>query len=319
MKRVLVAGGGGFIGSNLIGELLSRGNVVTCLDNFSTGSIENIHRFLANPNFTLLNEELLDFDPEALEPHDEIYHLASPASPPKYLALAEETMMVNTAGTMILVAAAESWSARLLFASTSEVYGDPLVSPQKEGYWGNVNPIGPRSVYDESKRLGETIVSFHQRERSLDAVIVRIFNTYGPGMDPYDGRVVSSFIRQTLQGEPLTIFGNGLQTRSFCYISDLVDALTRAMSSKILGPVNLGNPNEISLLTLAAKVFSAVGKSVDLEHGNLPVDDPTNRCPDISLAIHSLGWRPSVDLETGLKLTADWITSKLQNLGPAAN
>ncbi len=193
------------------------------------------------------------------------------------------------------------------------------MSPQKENYWGNVNSIGPRSVYDEAKRLGETIVSLHQRERSLNAVIVRIFNTYGPGMDPYDGRVVSSFIRQTLQGESLTIFGTGMQTRSFCYVSDLVEALIRAMNSRITGPVNLGNPSEISLLTLAERVFTALGKRVPIEHGNLPVDDPTNRCPDISVARASLGWQPTVDIEAGLLLTADWGAKQLNGKDTGKN
>jgi dTDP-glucose 4,6-dehydratase len=239
---------------------------------------------------------------------DVIYHFASPASPEKYMAQALNTMEVNTTGTLRLLEYASSNDARLIFASTSEIYGDPLVSPQQEIYWGNVNPIGPRSVYDEAKRFGETLVAHFQRERLANAGIVRIFNTYGPNMDAYDGRVVSNFIRQALQGKPLTIYGSGEQTRSFCYIDDLVRGIMAMAQTTQPGPINLGNPEERTLLNLSELVLEITRSSSTLEFFELPEDDPKQRCPDISRARALLGWEPKVDISTGIMRTAEWIS-----------
>jgi dTDP-glucose 4,6-dehydratase len=238
---------------------------------------------------------------------DVVYHFASPASPDKYMADAMNTMEVNTGGTLSLLKFSQRTGARLVFASTSEIYGDPLVSPQTEEYWGNVNPIGPRSVYDEAKRFGETLVAHFQREKSVNAGIVRIFNTYGPNMDPYDGRVVSTFIRQALRSEPFTIFGDGTQTRSFCYIDDLVKGIMAMGRSDQPGPINLGNPRENSLLELAQIVTSVVGGSGEMEFMPLPEDDPKRRNPDIQKAKDILGWVPSIEIEDGIRRTAEWM------------
>jgi dTDP-glucose 4,6-dehydratase len=243
---------------------------------------------------------------------DVIYHFASPASPEKYMAQPMNTMEVNTTGTLKLLEYASKVGARLVFASTSEVYGDPLVSPQPEKYWGNVNPIGPRSVYDEAKRFGETLVSHFQRQNLADAGIVRIFNTYGPNMDPHDGRVVSNFIRQALQGEPLTIYGSGEQTRSFCYIDDLITGIRAMGKSDNRGPINLGNPEERTLLDLAHLVLRVTKSPSTLEFHGLPEDDPKQRRPDISQARKLLDWEPKVAIENGLRLTADWIYQTLR-------
>jgi nucleoside-diphosphate-sugar epimerase len=246
--------------------------------------------------------------PEAV---DIVYHFASPASPEKYMAQPLNTMEVNTTGTLNLLEYAANKEARFVFASTSEIYGDPLVSPQQETYWGNVNPIGPRSVYDEAKRFGETIVAHFQREKIANAGVVRIFNTYGPNMDPYDGRVVSNFIRQALKGEPLTIYGNGQQTRSFCYIDDLVKGIMAMGMSSHPGPINLGNPEERTLLNLAELVLEITKSSSTLEFLELPEDDPKRRCPDITKAKTVLGWEPAVDISTGISKTAHWISENL--------
>ena len=242
---------------------------------------------------------------------DLIYHFASPASPEKYMAQPVNTMEVNTTGTLRLLEYASNVGARLIFASTSEVYGDPLVAPQDESYWGNVNPVGPRSVYDEAKRFGETLVSHFQRQNLANAGILRIFNTYGPNMDPYDGRVVSNLIRQALQGKPLTIYGSGEQTRSFCYIDDLVRGIRAMGMSSEQGPINLGNPEERTLLNLAEIVLQVTMSESSLEFHELPVDDPKQRRPDISLAQNRLGWNPTVDIRTGIGRTSDWISRTL--------
>jgi dTDP-glucose 4,6-dehydratase len=240
---------------------------------------------------------------------DYVFHFASPASPPKYLKLGLETIAVNTQGTQNLINVALRNSARLVFASTSEVYGDPLVSPQSEEYWGNVNPIGPRSVYDESKRLGETIVALHARNHDLRAGIVRIFNTYGPGMNPHDGRVVSTFIRQGISEEPFTIFGDGMQTRSFCFVDDLIEGVIAMAQSEEFGPVNLGNPREISLVELGGIIANLCGIKPKFVTLPLPQDDPKHRKPDISRASNLLGWQPRVGLEEGIRITRQWMLS----------
>jgi dTDP-glucose 4,6-dehydratase len=309
----LVTGAAGFVASHLVDSLLSDGHEVFGIDNFSTGNQANIAHLADNEEFTFVERDVVTGlgDLENVK-FDQIFHLASPASPPHYMRLAIETMHVNTTATELLLKHATKHGSRLLFASTSEIYGDPHEHPQRESYWGNVNPIGPRSVYDEAKRFGETYVSFFQREHAVSTVIVRIFNTYGPRMDPNDGRVVSSFIRDGIMGRPFQVFGNGAQTRSFCFVSDLVAGLRAAMASGITGPVNLGNPNEFTLLELATKVGSVLGIDPVLELKELPVDDPKQRQPDISYAKSALNWEPKVQLAEGLQLTADWMKTRLK-------
>jgi nucleoside-diphosphate-sugar epimerase len=306
--KVLVAGAAGFIGSHLSRELLNQGHDVIGLDNFVTSTGHNIQDLVASTNFRFINCSVLDLD-HGLEQEDLdlIFHLASPASPIKYQRHGLATLKANSDGTLNLINLALQTSSKFVFASTSEVYGDPLVSPQSEDYWGNVNPIGPRSVYDESKRLGETLVNLHAKEAALSATIVRIFNTYGPGMDPNDGRVVSSFVRQALTGVPLTIFGTGEQTRSFCFVSDLVKGLIAAGQSSEFGPFNLGNPKEITLIELANTVSRSLGVPLQIKYEALPQDDPQRRCPDISRARRILNWEPQVELHEGILLTADWM------------
>lgn len=306
--RVLVTGACGFIGSNLVEVLLDSGQEVLALDNFSTGSLKNIPRIR---ELEFLKGDLSEHVSNLPRGINVIYHLASPASPEKYLAMPMETMKVNTIGTLSLLEYSRRNDSRLIFASTSEIYGDPLVSPQGEDYWGNVNPIGPRSVYDEAKRFGETLISHFQRSESVNAGIVRIFNTYGPNMDPFDGRVVSTFIRQAIKQEPYTIFGDGSQTRSFCYVDDLVKGITKMGQSSERGPINLGNPREVTLLELARIVDKIVGGSGEIDFKNLPVDDPKRRRPDISAARRNLGWEPVVELEDGISRTADWMRQSL--------
>lgn len=306
--KVLITGVAGFIGSNLAKSHLNQGDEVYGVDNLSTGQMRNVHK-LEGLNFINSSaSESIDSLPKKV---DVVYHFASPASPEKYMAQALNTMEVNTTGTLKLLEYASKNDARLIFASTSEIYGDPLVSPQQEIYWGNVNPIGPRSVYDEAKRFGETFVAHFQREKLANAGIIRIFNTYGPNMDPYDGRVVSNFIRQALQGTPLTIYGSGEQTRSFCYIDDLVRGIMSMASSTQLGPINLGNPEERTLLNLAQLVLEITNSESVLEFLDLPEDDPKQRCPDITKAKTLLNWEPRVDISTGIRSTADWISQSL--------
>jgi dTDP-glucose 4,6-dehydratase len=303
--KVLITGVAGFIGSNLARAHLSQGDAVYGVDNFSTGQARNIENLEGLEFIEGSVSESIGLLPKQV---DIVYHFASPASPEKYMAQALNTMEVNTTGTLKLLEYASSNGARLIFASTSEVYGDPLVSPQRETYWGNVNPIGPRSVYDEAKRFGETLVAHFQRENLANAGIVRIFNTYGPNMDPYDGRVVSNFIRQALHGKPLTIYGSGEQTRSFCYIDDLVRGIMAMARSSEPGPINLGNPEERTLLNLAELVLEITGSTSPLEFFELPEDDPKQRCPDITKAKSLLSWEPSVNISTGIRKTADWIS-----------
>jgi dTDP-glucose 4,6-dehydratase len=312
MAKVLVTGAAGFVGSNLVDSLLSDGHEVSGIDNFCTSSSSNIAHLADNKNFTLLERDMITGlgDLENVK-FDQIFHLASPASPPRYMELAIETMHVNTTATELLLNHATKHGSRLLFASTSEIYGDPHEHPQRESYWGNVNPIGPRSVYDEAKRFGETLLSHFHHSEGTDTVIVRIFNTYGPRMDPDDGRVVSSFIRDGMKGKPFQVFGDGKQTRSFCFVSDLVAGLRAAMDSGITGPVNLGNPNEFTLLELATKVGSVLGIEPVLEFKELPIDDPKQRQPDISYAKSALNWEPKIELAEGLQLTADWMKTRL--------
>jgi dTDP-glucose 4,6-dehydratase len=306
--KVLITGVAGFIGSNLAKTHLDRSDEVYGVDNLSTGQMRNIDQ-LEGLNFIKSSvSESVDSLPKKV---DVVYHFASPASPEKYMTQALNTMEVNTTGTLKLLEYASSNGARLIFASTSEIYGDPLLSPQQESYWGNVNPIGPRSVYDEAKRFGETLVAHFQREKLANAGIVRIFNTYGPNMDPYDGRVVSNFIRQALQGKPLTIYGSGEQTRSFCYIDDLVRGIVAMGRSNEPGPINLGNPEERTLLNLAELVLGLTKSTSKLEFLELPEDDPKQRCPDIRRARSLLGWEPRVDISSGIQSTADWIRKNI--------
>ena len=306
--RVLITGVGGFIGSNLAAAHLSQGHQVIGIDNFSTGNHENLKEL---QGLTLIEGGVSESLGTVPDDVNIAYHFASPASPEKYMALAMNTMEVNTGGTLSMLQFCKRTGARFVFASTSEIYGDPLVSPQTEDYWGNVNPIGPRSVYDEAKRFGETLVTHFQREEKINAGIVRIFNTYGPNMDPFDGRVVSTFIRQALKGEPFTVFGDGSQTRSFCYIDDLVRGIMAMGQSNHPGPINLGNPRENTLLELAKMVTDIVGGSGEIKFLDLPQDDPKKRNPDISKARSILGWEPTVSLEEGIQKTATWMAKNL--------
>lgn len=307
--KILITGVGGFIGSNLAAAHLSQGDQVIGIDNFSTGNLANLKDLVG---LELIEGGVTESIGKVPDDVEIVYHFASPASPEKYMAQAMNTMEVNTGGTLSMLQYSLRTGARVVFASTSEIYGDPLVSPQSEDYWGNVNPIGPRSVYDEAKRFGETLVAHFQRENKINAGIVRIFNTYGPKMDPYDGRVVSTFIRQALQGEPFTIFGDGSQTRSFCYIDDLVQGIMAMGAGNHPGPINLGNPRENSLLELAKLVTEIVGGSGEIKFLDLPEDDPKKRNPDITRAKTILGWNPSVSLEDGIKKTATWMSANLR-------
>lgn len=307
--KVVITGVAGFIGSNLAKAHLSEGDSVTGVDNFSTGSKGNLENI---QGIDFIESGVIDSISSLPQAADLIYHFASPASPEKYMAQPLNTMEVNTNGTLRLLEYASHVGARMIFASTSEIYGDPLLSPQTENYWGNVNPIGPRSVYDEAKRFGETLVAHFQRQNLANVGIVRIFNTYGPNMDPYDGRVVSNFIRQALQGEPLTMYGSGEQTRSFCYIDDLVRGIRAMGRSNEPGPINLGNPEERTLLDLAEIVLRITMSKSNIEFCELPVDDPKQRRPDISRATSLLGWHPTVKITDGISRTSDWIYQALR-------
>ena len=309
LQRILVTGGAGFIGSHLVDALLERGHEVLCLDNFFTGSKANVVQHLGNPRFEVVRHDVVE--PVLLEV-DQIYNLACPASPVHYQYNPVKTVKTNVMGTLNMLGLAKRVGARILQASTSEVYGDPKVHPQTEDYWGNVNPIGLRSCYDEGKRLAETLMMDYHRSNEVDVRIVRIFNTYGPRMAVNDGRVVSNFAVQALKGEPITIYGGGTQTRSFCYVDDLVAGLIAMMEAQdFIGPVNLGNPSEFTMLELAEKVIKLTGSPSRLEFRPLPPDDPTQRRPDISLAQQKLGWSPKVALEEGLKPTVDYFRSVL--------
>ncbi|MGW5929700.1 UDP-glucuronic acid decarboxylase family protein [Streptomyces anulatus] len=307
--KVVVTGGSGFVGSHLCEALLRRGDTVWCLDNFCTGDPENVAQLRANPCFRLLRADVTS----ALDipgPVDVVAHLASPASPPDYHRLPLETLSVGGRGTENALRLAQRRGARFVLASTSEVYGDPEIHPQPEGYWGNVNPVGPRSVYDEAKRYAEAMAMAYRRSLGVDVGIVRIFNTYGPRMRPYDGRVVSTFVRQALAGAPLTVYGDGSQTRSFCYVEDLVRGITAMIDHRGLsGPVNLGNPAERSVRELAELVLTITGSRSGIEYRPLPVDDPTRRRPVITRARERLGWEPLVPVDAGLRRTAAWFTA----------
>ena len=298
MKRILVAGGAGFIGSHLCRRLLAEGNDVICVDNFVTGRRQNIQELTANPHFELIRHDVVE--PLLLEV-DQVYHLASPASPIHYQANGIKTLKTNFVGTYNLLGLAKRTGARFLLASTSEVYGDPDIHPQPETYWGNVNPIGERSVYDEGKRVAEALTMQYNRQNDVDVRLVRIFNTYGPLMCPDDGRVVSNFAVQAIRGDNLTVYGDGSQTRSFCFVSDLVDGLMRMMNSDYIGPVNLGNPRELTVIDIARIVLEMTGGHSTIEFKPLPSDDPRRRKPDITLAREKLGWEPKVPLEEGLR------------------
>lgn len=306
--RILVTGGAGFIGSHLCERLLNNGNEVICLDNFFTGQKANILHLLDDRNFELIRHDVTE--PILLEV-EQIYNLACPASPIHYQFNPVKTVKTSVMGTINMLGMAKRVKARILQASTSEVYGDPLVHPQPESYWGNVNPIGPRSCYDEGKRVAETLMMDYHRQNGVDTRIVRIFNTYGERMLENDGRVVSNFIVQALRGRPLTIYGDGTQTRSFCYVSDLVEGLIKLMNTEtedIHLPVNLGNPEEFTMKELADEVAKATGREIRIEHLPLPPDDPRQRKPDITRARDLLGWQPRVKLAEGLKRTADYFT-----------
>jgi UDP-glucuronate decarboxylase len=306
MKRILVTGGAGFIGSHLCERLLNSGHDVMCLDNFFTGSKRNILRLLDNHRFELIRHDVTQ--PILLET-DQIYHLACPASPIHYQYNPVKTIKTSVMGTINMLGLAKRVKARILLASTSEVYGDPKVHPQTESYWGNVNPIGIRSCYDEGKRVAETLMMDYHRQNNVDIRIVRIFNTYGPKMALNDGRVVSNFILQALREEDLTVFGNGDQTRSFCYVGDLIEGLIRMMETdNFIGPVNLGNPDEFTILELANLVLEKTKSKSKIIFNQLPADDPTQRQPDISLARKKLGWTPSVPLNEGLTQTIEYFS-----------
>jgi UDP-glucuronate decarboxylase len=308
--RILVTGGAGFIGSHLCDRLIEAGNEVICLDNFYTGHKRNIQHLLTNHRFELIRHDITE--PIKLEA-DQIYHLACPASPVHYQSNAIKTIKTNVMGSMNMLGLAKRVKARFLLASTSEIYGDPEIHPQSEDYWGNVNPIGIRSCYDEGKRISETLAFEYHRQNAVDIRVARIFNTHGTRMLENDGRVVSNFIVQALQGIPLTVYGDGSQTRSFCYVSDLVEGLIRLMNGEYIGPVNLGNPGEYTILQLASTIQRMVNPDVEIVFKPLPQDDPRRRQPDISKAKHWLDWEPQVQLEEGLAMTIAYFREYLNN------
>ncbi len=309
--RALVTGGAGFIGSHLCEFFLGQGWEVVCMDNFVTGSPDNVAPFQARPGFRLVRHNVTEYIrmDGAL---DWVLHLASPASPRDYLELPIQTLKVRALGTHNAIRLAKAKGARFLLASTSEVYGDPLVHPQREDYWGNVNPVGPRGVYDEAKRFAEAITMAYHRTHGVDTRIARIFNSFGPSMRIDDGRAIPAFISQALAGQPLTIFGDGSQTRSFQYISDLIDGLWRLMRAPVNDPVNLGNPQEMTLLELAKRILRLTGARSEIVFRPLPTDDPKVRQPDIGRARALLGWEPRVEVDEGLRLTIDWFRRRLR-------
>ena len=310
MARVLITGGAGFIGSHLCESFLGRGDEVVCMDNFSTGNRENVAALVSNPRFAMIDHNVSDYI-EMDGRLDAVLHFASPASPVDYLEMPIQTLKVGSLGTHNALGLAKAKRAKFLLASTSEVYGDPLVRPQREDYWGNVNPIGPRGVYDEAKRFAEAMTMAYHRFHGLDTRIVRIFNTYGPRMRMRDGRVVPNFLTQALQGAPLTVYGKGTQTRSFCYIDDLIRGLHRLLEVDYRLPVNLGNPHEMTVLEFAKKIIELTGSSSQIAFHPLPQDDPQVRQPDISRARELLGWQPEIGLEEGLKKTIRYFKERL--------
>ncbi len=314
--RILITGGAGFIGSHLCERLLDEGNEVICLDNFFTGRRENVLYLLENPRFELVRHDVVE--PVLLEV-DQIYNLACPASPVHYQYNPVKTVKTNALGMINMLGLAKRVRARILQASTSEVYGDPHVHPQREDYWGNVNPVGIRSCYDEGKRIAETLMMDYHRQNNVDTRIARIFNTYGPRMSEQDGRVVSNFIVQALGGEGLTVYGTGEQTRSFCYVDDLVEGLIRLMNAEgIHDPVNLGNPSEFTIRELAEEVMGVVGSKQDVKFCPLPQDDPRQRQPDITRAKELLGWTPTIPLREGLKKTVEYFAGRVKGKSSGA-
>ncbi len=307
MPTSLVTGGAGFLGSHLCDRLLADGRRVICVDNLDTGTLENIEH-IRSDDFVFVEHDVtrhLEVD----EPLDEVFHLASPASPIDYLRLPLHTLKVGSYGTHNALGLAKKHRARFLLASTSEVYGDPQVHPQREDYWGHVNPIGPRGVYDEAKRYAEALTMAYHRQQGVDTHIVRIFNTYGPRMRPKDGRAIPTFLRQAGEGTPLTVFGDGSQTRSFCFVTDLIEGLVRLINSDEHEPVNIGNPDEYTILQLAEAVLEATGSSSKIVYEALPQDDPAVRQPDITRARTVLGWEPTIGLADGLRMTLDGTTA----------
>tara|TARA_Y100001958_G_C21220259_1_gene545598 strand:- start:166 stop:1098 length:933 start_codon:yes stop_codon:yes gene_type:complete len=310
MKRVLVTGGAGFLGSHLCDYLTNEGNEVLCVDNFFTGSRKNIYHLLKKPNFELMRHDITF--PLFVEV-DQIYNLACPASPIHYQFDPVQTTKTSVIGAINMLGLAKRLNIPILQASTSEIYGDPKIHPQKEDYWGNVNPIGPRSCYDEGKRCAETLFFDYHNQNSVKIKVIRIFNTYGPRMHPNDGRVVSNFIVQALKGKDITVFGKGEQTRSFCYADDLIKGMIKMMNSgeNVIGPINLGNPNEFSILELAESIISLVGSKSKIIYKKLPTDDPKQRQPDISKAKNHLNWEPTVELKQGLNKTIEWFSKNI--------
>lgn len=308
MGRILVTGGAGFLGSHLCEYLLERGHEVVCMDNFVTGKDRNVNHLRANERFSLVDHDVSKRI-EIQGDLDGVMHFASPASPVDYQKIPIQTLKVGSLGTHNTLGLALAKGARYMLASTSEVYGDPQVNPQPESYWGNVNPVGPRGCYDEAKRFSEALVMAYHRIHKLDTRIVRIFNTYGPRMRIDDGRVVPNFIGQALRGEPLTVYGDGSQTRSFCYVSDLIEGIYRLFESSVTTPVNIGNPDEYSILDFAETIKEMTGTKSEIVFRDLPVDDPRVRRPDISKARKELGWEPQVSLKEGIEITAEWFSA----------
>ncbi|MEU7470157.1 NAD-dependent epimerase/dehydratase family protein [Streptomyces sp. NPDC044984] len=308
-EHAVVTGGAGFVGSHLCAALLDAGAAVTCVDDLSTGRPENIAPLLERPGFTLVQADVAEELPVE-RPPDLVLHFASPASPADYLRLPLHTMETGSLGTRNALRLAQGAEARFVLASTSEVYGDPQQNPQDERYWGHVNPVGPRSVYDEAKRFGEALTTAYAGTHGTNTCIVRLFNTYGPRMRGHDGRAVPTFVRQALAGEPLTVTGDGLQTRSLCYVDDTVAGVLAAAGHGMRGPVNIGNPGEITMLALARLVVALAGSRSEIRYIDRPVDDPAVRCPDITLARDKLGWEPLVGVEEGLRRTIDWFRAE---------
>ena len=310
MSRILVTGGAGFIGSHLCDSLISRGHDVLCVDNLFSGNKDNIRHLIGHPYFEFARHDVIH---PLFAEVDQIYHLACPASPIHYQFNPIKTIKTSVIGTINMLGLAKRVKARVLLASTSEVYGNPTIHPQTESYWGNVNPIGIRSCYDEGKRVAETLMMDYHRQNGLDVRIVRIFNTYGPRMAVNDGRVISNFIVQALRGKDITVYGDGKQTRSFCYVSDLIEGMAKMMEENgFVGPVNLGNPRESTILEIASQILSMTGTRSRLIFKPLPSDDPERRCPDISLAQKRLSWEPGISLEMGLEKTIDYFREKLK-------
>ncbi len=313
-KRILITGGAGFLGSHLCDRFIAEGHEVICVDNFYSSTKQNIQHLHGHPSFELIRHDVTF--PLYVEV-DEIYNMACPASPIHYQSDPVQTTKTSVHGAINMLGLAKRTGAKILQASTSEVYGDPAVHPQEESYWGNVNPIGPRSCYDEGKRCAETLFFDYHRQHDVNTKVVRIFNTYGPRMHPNDGRVVSNFIVQALLGEPMTLFGDGTQTRSFCYVDDLIDVIVRMMRSDddFIGPVNIGNPSEFTMIELAQMIREKTGCKSELVHKPLPVNDPMQRKPDISLAKEKLNWKPVIDLSSGLDRTIDYFKSRVEQQG----